>query len=109
MQISTTILLLIVLAPLAGALLAGLLGRQIGRVGSAAAAITGVAIACALSLWVLYQLVWGGAEAYDHNIYTWFQVGKITATVGFMIDRLSATMMAEIQMNSGYILILILI
>jgi NADH-quinone oxidoreductase subunit L len=100
MQISTTILLIIVLAPLAGALLAGLLGRRIGRVGSAGAAIVGVGIACALSLWVLYQLVWGGAEAYNQDVYTWFEVGKITATVGFMIDRLSAMMMAVVTFVS---------
>ena len=100
MQISTTILLIIVLAPLAGALLAGLLGRRIGRIGSAGAAIVGVGIACVLSLWVLYQLVWGGAGAYNQDVYTWFEVGRITATVGFMIDRLSAMMMAVVTFVS---------
>ena len=99
-QLSTTILLIIALAPLAGAVLAGFLGRRIGRVGSHSVTILGVGIACALSFYVLYQLVWGGAANYNHDIYTWFQVGKFNASVGFMIDRLSAMMMVVVTFVS---------
>ena len=99
-MISTTILLAIVLAPLAGAVLAGLLGRQIGRAGAHGAAILGVGIACALSLYVFYQLVWGGAPVYSRNVYTWFQVGSISADAGFLIDRLSALMMVVVSFVS---------
>ena len=99
-QLSTTILLVIVLAPLAGSVLAGLLRKQLGRGGAAAAAIIGVGLSCVLSLWVLYQLVWGGAQPYDHNIYTWFQVGHINASFGMMIDRLSAMMMVVVTFVS---------
>src|SRR5690625_2018933 len=99
-QLSTTILLIIVLAPLAGAILAGLLRKQLGRGGAAAAAIISVGISCALSFWILYQLVWGGAQPYDHNIYTWFQVGHFNASFGMMIDRLSAMMMAVVTFVS---------
>ena len=49
MSISTTHLLIIVLAPLLGSILAGLFGRQIGRVGAQSVTIAGVAISCALS------------------------------------------------------------
>ena len=99
-QLSTSILLIIALAPLAGAVLAGFLGRRIGRVGSHTVTILGVGIACALSFYVLYQLVWGGAANYNHDIYTWFQVGKFNASVGFMIDRLSAMMMVVVTFVS---------
>ncbi len=99
-QLSTSILLIIALAPLAGAVLAGFLGRRIGRVGSHTVTILGVGIACVLSFHVLYQLVWGGAANYNHDIYTWFQVGKFNASVGFMIDRLSAMMMVVVTFVS---------
>src|SRR5574337_1208432 len=41
---------------------------------------------------VLYQLTLGGAENYNQNIYTWFQIGHVNASVGFMVDRLTAMM-----------------
>ncbi len=99
-QLSTSILLIIVLAPLAGAVLAGFFGRQIGRAGAHTVTILGVGIACALSFVVLYQLVWGGAANYNQDIYTWFQIGKFHASIGFMIDRLSAMMMVVVTFVS---------
>ena len=99
-MISESILLTIVLAPLIGALIAGLLRRQVGRVGAAAITIAGVALACALSFHVLYQLVWGGAPVFNQNLYTWFQVGPVSANVGFLIDRLTAMMMAVVTFVS---------
>ncbi|MDR2013020.1 MAG: NADH-quinone oxidoreductase subunit L, partial [Rhodanobacter sp.] len=100
MTISTTSLLLIVLAPLLGAIVAGLLRNQIGRVGAAGVAIVGVALACALSFQVLYQLLWGGAETYNQNVYTWFEVGPIGAHIGFLVDRLTAMMMVVVTFVS---------
>ena len=100
MSLNPTILLIIALAPLAGALIAGILRNQIGRVGAATAAIAGVAISCVLSFVVLYQLVWGGAPAFNKNVYTWFQVGGFATHIGFMIDRLSATMMVVVSFVS---------
>src|SRR6201996_6711670 len=99
MQLSTSILLIIALAPLVGCLLAGFLGRFIGRAGSHTATILGVAISCALSIHVLYQMC-TGAEIYNHNIYTWFEIGKFSASVGFMIDKLSAMMMVVVTFVS---------
>ena len=59
-MLSQNILLAIALAPLFGAIVAGFFGKQIGRVGAHTVTIAGVAVSCALSIWVLYQLVWGG-------------------------------------------------
>ncbi|MDI3261329.1 MAG: NADH-quinone oxidoreductase subunit L [Fulvimonas sp.] len=100
MTLSTSILLIIVLAPLAGCLLAGFLGKFIGRAGAHTATILGVAIACALSFYVLYQLVWGGAASYNHDVYTWFEIGRFHASVGFLIDRLTAMMMVVVTFVS---------
>ena len=96
MTLSTGILLIIALAPLAGALLAGLLGRRIGRAGAHTVTIAGVALSCALSFYVLWQLVWGGAPTFNENLYTWFQIGPINASVGFLVDHLTALMMVVV-------------
>ncbi|HET6552079.1 MAG TPA: NADH-quinone oxidoreductase subunit L [Dyella sp.] len=100
MELSTSILLTIALAPLVGCLLAGFLGRIIGRAGSHTATILGVAIACGLSFYVLYQLTAGGAPVYNQNIYTWFEIGKYNAHVGFLVDRLTAMMMVVVTFVS---------
>ena len=59
--ISKSVLLAIVLAPLLGSILAGLFGRGIGRAGSHSVTILGVAASCAMSAYVLWQLVGQGA------------------------------------------------
>jgi NADH-quinone oxidoreductase subunit L len=100
MAISTTILLTIALAPLVGCVLAGFLGKFLGRAGSHTVTILGVAISCALSFYVLYQLTLGGAAEYNRNIYTWFQIGHFNASVGFMVDRLTAMMLVVVSFVS---------
>ncbi len=100
MMLDKSILLTIVLAPLFGALVAGLFGKRIGRVASHSVTIAGVALSCALSILVLYKLVWGGAEVFNQNIYTWFEVGSTSAHVGFLIDRLTAMMMVVVTFVS---------
>ncbi len=100
MMLSKGILLTIVLAPLFGAVVAGLFRNLIGRIGAAGITIAGVAVSCALSLQVLHDLVWGGAGTFNENIYTWFQVGSFGAHVGFMVDRLTAMMMAVVTFVS---------
>src|SRR5690606_22501334 len=98
--ISKTVLLAIVLAPLVGAIVAGLFGRQVGRAGAHWITILGVAASCALSSYVLWQLVGQGAAPFNENVYTWFQVGGIEAHVGFMIDKLTAMMMVVVTFVS---------
>ena len=100
MTLSTTQLLTIVLAPLLGSIIAGLFGRQVGRAGAHTVTIAGVAVACALSVHVLWQLVGQGAEAYNQNIYTWFEIGNYSAHVGFMVDKLTAMMMVVVTFVS---------
>ncbi|MBS0570905.1 MAG: NADH-quinone oxidoreductase subunit L, partial [Proteobacteria bacterium] len=100
MTLNPTILLIIAFAPLAGALIAGLLRNPIGRVGAHSVTIAGVGASCLLSFWVLYQLVWGGAPTFNENVYTWFQVGNFATHVGFLIDRLTALMMVVVTFVS---------
>ncbi len=75
LALPANVLLAVVLAPLVGAIVAGLFRKQVGRVGSHVVTIAGVAISCALSCWVLWQLVGEGAPPFNENLYTWFSVG----------------------------------
>ena len=93
--LSTNVLLIIAFAPLIGAIIAGLFGRQVGRSGAHTATIVGVALSCALSCKVLWQL-WSGADPYNQNVYTFFEIGGYSAHVGFMVDRLTAMMMVVV-------------
>jgi len=100
LMISKSVLLAIVLAPLLGAIVAGLFRKQVGRAGAAGVTIAGVAVSCALSCWVLWQLVGQGAPPFNENVYTWFKVGGLESHVGFMVDKLTAMMMVVVTFVS---------
>ena len=55
--INPTLLLVIALAPLVGAIVAGLFGKTLGRVVSHSVTTGSVALSCALSLYVLWQVM----------------------------------------------------
>ncbi|HWG65794.1 MAG TPA: NADH-quinone oxidoreductase subunit L [Rhodanobacteraceae bacterium] len=99
-MISQNLLIVLAAAPLVGALIAGLLRNQIGRAGSAGIAIVSVAISFALSCVVFWQLVWGAAPIFNHDVYTWLEVGKLTIGIGFLIDRLTALMLVVVTFVS---------
>jgi NADH-quinone oxidoreductase subunit L len=95
-----TLLLLIPMLPLIAAVLAGVFGRVIGRVGSHTVAIAGVAISCALSLYVLKQIYWDGVPTYNAPVYTWLISDGMRMDVGFLIDRLTVLMMVVVTFVS---------
>ena len=92
--------LAIALLPLLGAIIAGLFGRRIGRAGAHTVTILGVAVSCALSLYVLKQLLMDGVPAYDGPVYTWALSDGVHMDVGFLVDRLSALMMVVVTFVS---------
>ena len=91
--------LTIVLAPLAAAIVAGLLGRQIGRAGAHFVTIAGVAVSFVLSLVVLKGVV-DGAPPFNGAVYEWATIGSIHIQVGFLVDHLTALMMAVVTFVS---------
>ena len=95
-----SVYLWIVLAPLVGALIAGLLGRRIGRAGAHSVTIAGVAVATVLSAVVFKDTVIDGAPVFDATVYTWGRIGTLHLEVGFLIDELSATMMLVVTFVS---------
>src|SRR5271165_2730973 len=94
------IYLTIALAPLVAAVAAGLFGRTIGRAGAHCIAIAGVALSCALSLYVLKGILADGMGTFDGPVYTWLLSDGVRIEVGFLIDRLSALMMAVVTFVS---------
>ncbi|RTL55887.1 MAG: NADH-quinone oxidoreductase subunit L, partial [Rhodocyclaceae bacterium] len=93
-----TIYLLVPLAPLCGAILAGLFGKAIGRAGAHTVTILGVAVAFVLSL-VVFQDVQAG-HTYNGTVYTWLQSGGLSLQVGFLIDKLTVMMMLVVTFVS---------
>ncbi len=94
-----SVLLIIVLAPLAAAIVSGLFGRWIGRVGAHRLTILGVAISFGLSAKVMWDSL-HGAPVFDGAVYTWLVSDGIRMEVGFLIDRLSALMMVVVTFVS---------
>jgi NADH-quinone oxidoreductase subunit L len=95
-----SIYLTIVLAPLIACLIAGLFGKAIGRVGAQSVTIAGVAISCALSFYVLYRQLFEGMPTFNGTVYTWLLSDGLQLNVGFLIDHLSAMMMAVVSFVS---------
>jgi NADH-quinone oxidoreductase subunit L len=98
--LSPNVLLAIALLPLLAAIAAGLGGRVIGRAGAHTITCLAVAVSCLLSLLVLRQVYFDGAPLYDHPVYTWLVSDGMHMEVGFLVDRLTALMMAVVTFVS---------
>jgi NADH-quinone oxidoreductase subunit L len=93
------ICLVIVLAPLIAAVVAGLGGRLIGRAAAHLLCIAGVTVSFAGSAWVLQQML-NGAPVLNEGVYTWGISDGLHMEMGFLIDKLSALMMAVVTFVS---------
>ncbi|MCS6785550.1 MAG: NADH-quinone oxidoreductase subunit L [Thiobacillaceae bacterium] len=93
-----TLYLLVPLAPLLGALLAGLAGRAIGRTGAHTVTILGVAVSFLASLIIFFDVLAG--NTFNGPIYTWATAGDLRLEIGFLIDPLSALMMLVVSFVS---------
>jgi len=90
----------IALAPLIGAIIAGLFGKQIGKAGAHLVTIAGVGFSTIASMMVLKYLVVDGGEAYNASVYTWAVVGDLKLEIGFLVDNLTAMMMVVVTFVS---------
>ena len=102
--LSASTLLAVPLAPLAGALLAGIFGTAfggnwIGRRLSHTLTILGVLVAFVLSAMTLKSVALDGAR-FSETLYTWMVVGSLKMEVGFLIDSLTAMMMCVVTFVS---------
>jgi NADH-quinone oxidoreductase subunit L len=93
-----TIYLLVPLAPLAGAILAGLFGRLLGRAGAHTVTSLGVALSFVLSV-IIFQDVQAG-HTFNGTVYRWMESGGLNLEVGFLIDQLTVLMMLVVTFVS---------
>jgi NADH-quinone oxidoreductase subunit L len=102
--LNASTLLAVPMAPLVGAVLAGILGTKfggnwIGRRLSHTITILGVLISFILSAMVLKSVALDGAR-FNETLYTWMVVGGLKMEIGFLVDGLSAMMMCVVTFVS---------
>ncbi|EGJ11193.1 MULTISPECIES: NADH-quinone oxidoreductase subunit L [Rubrivivax] len=97
--LSQNLLLAVPLAPLVGALVAGLAGKAVGRRGAHTVTILGVLISFICSAIVLKAVAMDGAR-FAGTIYEWAVVGGLRMEVGFLVDGLTAMMMCVVTFVS---------
>jgi len=93
-----TLYLVVPLAPLFGAIVAGLFGRLIGRTGAHVVTIAGVAVSFIASVLVFQDVLAG--HTFNGTVYTWMTLGDLHFEVGFLIDALTAMMMLVVTFVS---------
>ncbi len=93
-----TIAAIAAFAPLVAAVLAGLLGRKLGRAFAHTVTIAAVAISLAASLVLLREVAAG--RSFAGELYTWLSGAGWSISVGFLVDRLTAVMMVIVTFVS---------
>lgn len=83
---------IIILLPLLGSIIAGLLGKVIGRKATHSIAILLVGMAFLLSSYIFSEIVLMNHPMVSGLLYHWVTSGTFQFDVGLLIDRLSATM-----------------
>ena len=102
--LSASTLLAVPMAPLVGAVLAGILGTKfggnwIGRRMSHSLTILGVFVAFVISAMTLKSVALDGAR-FNETLYTWMVVGGLKMEIGFLVDGLTAMMMCVVTFVS---------
>ena len=102
--LSLSTLLAVPMAPLVGALAAGILGTKfggnwIGRRMSHSLTIFSVFLSFVLSAMTLKSVALDGAR-FNETLYTWMVVGGLKMEIGFLVDGLTAMMMCVVTFVS---------
>ncbi|MHB9086889.1 MAG: NADH-quinone oxidoreductase subunit L, partial [Thiobacillus sp.] len=90
--------LIVPLAPLFGAIVAGLFGKLVGRTGAHVVTIAGVAVSLIASVLVFQDVLAG--HTFNGTVYTWMVLGDLRFEVGFLIDALTVMMMLVVTFVS---------
>jgi len=97
-MISQNLLLVAALAPLVGAIVAGLFGKAVGRTGAHTVTILGVAVSFVASVMTLMAVLDGAR--FNATVYEWLSIGDLKMEVGFLVDGLTAMMMCVVTFVS---------
>lgn len=92
--------LLTLLAPLVGAIIAGIYGQRIGVKASHWITILGITVAFIGASYLFGQIVFKGVAPYDGVLYSWGVAGKFALDIGLLIDRLTVVMMVTVTFVS---------
>jgi NADH-quinone oxidoreductase subunit L len=90
--------LLVPLAPLAASIVVGLWGPRIGRTWSHRLCILGVAVSTIASAFILRDVMAG--HLFNGDVYVWQTSGDLKFAIGFLIDPLTALMIAVVSFVS---------
>ena len=88
--------------PLAAALVCGLAGKRVGRIGSAVVANVAVALSFALSAVVAWDHFKNGTVL-EFDWYVWATVGSTTMKIGFLVDGLTSVMILVVTFVSSMV------
>src|SRR5690606_4823321 len=95
--------------PLIGAFINLTLGRRFSKTTAHTVAIGAVALACALSIYLVAGPLWkmykagAGGVGIEQTIYTWIEVGSFKAQLAFRLDTLSAVMILIVTFIGSFI------
>ncbi len=90
--------LLVPMAPLVGAIAAGLFGKVLGRNWSHRITIALVAVSFAASVAIFRDVLAG--HQFNGSVYKWMTSGDTSFEIGFLIDRLTVLMMLVVTFVS---------
>ena len=90
--------LVVPLAPLVGAIVAGLFGWAIGRAAAHRVTIAGMIVSTVAAVVVYLDVLKGNTD--NFSLYTWLASGNVRFEIGFLVDQLSATMMVVVTFVS---------
>lgn len=97
-NLNSTLLTIVPLAPLVGAVAAGLFGKAIGRRGAHWITCIGVAISLVISIQTLLAVLDGAR--FNATVYEWMTLGALKMEIGFLVDGLTAMMMVVVTFVS---------
>ncbi len=93
---------LIVFGPLVGFLLAGLLGKQLGKIGSQAVTTGLLVISAIASMFAFYDVVVNG-NVQTITVMEWVRSGSLDFNWAFKIDTLTAVMLVVVNFVSALV------
>ncbi len=93
----------VVLAPLLGALIAGLFGRRIGDNASQTVTTGLLLLACALGWTTFYEVIWGSWGRFTVELAPFINVGHFRSDWSVRIDSLSAVMLVVVTTVSALV------
>ncbi|CAN5382065.1 NADH-quinone oxidoreductase subunit L [soil metagenome] len=96
----TLLVLVILLAPLLGSIIAGLFGNLVGRSGAHYVTVGAVGLAFLAACLIAKALIWDQMPSLNHNLYTWGTSGYFSFHVGYLLDRLTALMLLIVSFVS---------